>query len=181
MACAAPTASSSSRPSARVSEPMIRRRSPMCSAHAHRLLGLLLGFAAACSHQNAAREGRAGEVAPASAVPHSVMTSEEIERAPGRSLAQLLSDRFPGVSVTETADGGLSVRIRGVSSFMSNNQPLCMVDDVPVDIAHGASLRAINPRDIASIEVIQDPAGTAMYGVRGDNGVIVIRTKRPGQ
>src|SRR6266550_3429443 len=147
MACAAPT---SSRPSARVSEPMIRRRSPMCSAHAHRLLGLLLGFAVGCSHQkNATGEGRADGVAPASAVPHSVMTSEEIERAPGRSLAQLLSDRFPGVTVTEIADG--------------------------------ASLRSINPRDIASIEVVQDPAGTAMYGVRGANGVIVIRTKRPGQ
>src|SRR2546429_4433815 len=106
MACAAPTASSSSRPSARVSEPMIRRRSPMCSAHAHRLLGLLLGFAVGCSHQkNATGEGRADGVAPASAVPHSVMTSEEIERAPGRSLAQLLSDRFPGVTVTEMADG----------------------------------------------------------------------------
>ncbi len=111
----------------------------MCSAHAHRLLGLLLGFAVGCSHQkNATGEGRADGVAPASAVPHSVMT-------------------------------------------LSNNQPLCMVDDVPVDIAHGASLRSINPRDIASIEVVQDPAGTAMYGVRGANGVIVIRTKRPGQ
>ncbi len=154
----------------------------MCSAHAHRLLGLLLGFAAACSHQkNATGEGRAGEVSPASAVPHSVMTSEEIERAPGRSLAQLLSDRFPGVTVTERSDGGLSVRIHGVTSLMSNNQPLCMVDDVPVDIEHGASLRAINPHDIASIEVVQDPAGMAMYGVRGANGVIVIRTKRPGQ
>ncbi len=154
----------------------------MRSAHAYRLLGLLLGCVAACSHQkNATGDGRATEVAPASAAPHSVMTSEEIERAPGRSLAQLLSDRFPGVTVTERSDGGLSVRIRGVSSFMSNNQPLCMVDDVPVDIAHGASLRAINPRDIASIEVVQDPAGMAIYGVRGANGVIVIKTKRPGQ
>jgi TonB-dependent starch-binding outer membrane protein SusC len=154
----------------------------MCSAHAHRLLGLLLGFAAACSHQrNATGEGRAGEVEPATAVPHSVMTSEEIERAPGRSLAQLLSDRFPGVTVTERSDGGLSIRIRGVSSLMSNNQPLCMVDDVPMDLEHGANLRAINPHDIASIEIVQDPAGTAMYGVRGANGVIVIRTKRPGQ
>ena len=56
-----------------------------------------------------------------------------------------------------------------------------MVDDVPMDIEHGANLRAINPHDIASIEVVQDPAGMAMYGVRGANGVIVIRTKRPGQ
>ncbi len=153
----------------------------MRSAHAYRLLGLLLGCVAACSHQkNATGDGRATEVAPASAVPHSVMTSEDIERAPGRSLEQLLMDRFPGVMVARTPDGGISVRIRGVSSFMSDNQPLCMVDDVPVDIAHGSSLRAINPHDIASIEVVQDPAGTAMYGVRGANGVILIKTKRPG-
>src|SRR5438034_9956487 len=99
-----------------------------------------------------------------------MMTSEDIERAPGRSLAQLLSDRFPGVTVTETADGGLSVRIHGVSSFRSNNQPLCMVDDVPVDIAHGASLSCSNPHDIAPIGVIQDPAGPPLCGRRGDHG-----------
>jgi TonB-dependent SusC/RagA subfamily outer membrane receptor len=149
----------------------------MCATHARRLLGLLLYGVAACSH----RGGRAEDVAPASAVPHSVMTSEEIDRAPGRSIGQLIMDRFPSVTVTETPDGGLSFRIRGVSSFMGRNQPLCLVDDVPVDLSRGSNARAINPYDIASIEVVQDPAGTAMYGVRGANGVIVIRTKRPGQ
>jgi TonB-dependent SusC/RagA subfamily outer membrane receptor len=149
----------------------------MCSIHAHRLLGLLLYGVAACSH----RGGRAEDVAPASAVPHSVMTSEEIDRAPGRSIGQLIMDRFPSVTVTESSDGGLSFRIRGVASFMARNQPLCLVDDVPVDLSRGSNVRAINPHDIGSIEVVQDPAGTAMYGVRGANGVIVIRTKRPGQ
>jgi len=109
------------------------------------------------------------------------MTSEEIDRAPGRSIGQLIMDRFPSVTVTETADGGLSFRIRGVGSFMGRNQPLCLVDDVPVDLSRGSNVRAINPYDIASIEVVQDPAGTALYGVRGANGVIAIRTKRPGQ
>jgi TonB-dependent SusC/RagA subfamily outer membrane receptor len=109
------------------------------------------------------------------------MTSEEIERAPGRSIGQLIMERFPGVTVTETGDGGLGFHIRGVGSFMGSNQPLCLVDDVPVDLSRGSNVRAINPHDIASIEVVQDPAGTAMYGVRGGNGVIVIRTKRPGQ
>ena len=149
----------------------------MSTAHAHRLLGLLLCGVAACSH----RGGRAEDVAPASADPHSVMTSEEIERAPGRSIGQLIMDRFPSVAVTEKADGGLSFRIHGVGSFSASNQPLCLVDDVPVDLSRGSNVRAINPHDIASIEVVQDPAGTAMYGVRGANGVIVIRTKRPGQ
>src|SRR5437660_9923684 len=101
------------------------------------------------------------------------MTSEEIERAPGRSLAQLLSDRFPGVTVTEMADGGLSVRIHGVSSFISNNQPLCIVDDVPVDIAHGATHTLSNPLDIASIELEHAPAGTVLYGVCYSNRMTV--------
>ena len=149
----------------------------MSTAHAQRLLGLLVCGVAACSH----RGGRSEDFAPASANPHSVMTSEEIERAPGRSIGQLIMERFPGVTVSETPDGGLSFHIRGVGSFMGSNQPLCLVDDVPVDLSRGSNVRAINPHDIASIEVVQDPAGTAMYGVRGGNGVIVIRTKRPGQ
>ncbi len=149
----------------------------MSTAHAHRLLGLIVCGVAACSH----RGGRSEDVAPASAVPHSVMTEEEIERAPGRSIGQLIMERFPGVTVTETPDGGLGFHIRGVGSFMGSNQPLCLVDDVPMDLSRGSNVRAINPHDIASIEVVQDPAGMAMYGVRGGNGVIVIKTKRPGQ
>ncbi|PYP81348.1 MAG: hypothetical protein DMD25_01790, partial [Gemmatimonadetes bacterium] len=48
----------------------------------------------------------------------------------------------------------------------------------PVEAAAGGALRGINPHDIASIQVLKDPAETAMYGVRGANGVIVIKTKR---
>src|SRR3989442_3389726 len=153
------------------------RRSSMSTAHAHRLLGLLLCGVAACFH----RGGRCEDVGPASAVPHSVMSEDEIDRVPGRWIGQLIMERFPSVTVTETPDGGLSFRIRGVGSFMASNQPLCLVDDVPVDLSRGSNVRAINPHDIASIEVVQDPAGTAMYGMRGANCVIVITTKRPGQ
>ena len=151
----------------------------MRSAHAHRLLGLLLGFAAACSHQkNAAGEGKAEAIVPATASPRSVMTEEDIARVPGRPIEQLLMARFPGVMVTRTPDGGISLRIRGVGSFISSNEPLYVIDDVPIQLGQGASLRAINPYDIASIEVVQDPVGTALYGVRGANGVIIIKTKR---
>jgi len=153
----------------------------MCTAHAYRLLGLLLGAVVACSHQkNATGDGKGEAVAPAAAPPRSIMTQEDIERAPGRSIEQLLMDRFPGLMVASTPNGGISVRVRGVSSFMGSNQPLFLVDDVPLDLGQGASLRAINPNDIASIEVVQDPVGMALYGVRGANGVIIIKTKRPG-
>ncbi len=151
----------------------------MSSVHARQLLGLLVGCVSACALQhNATRESTTGAIAPATAIPHSVLTEEDIQRVPGQPVEQLLSSRFTGVLVSRTSGGGLSLRIRGVGSFMSSNEPLVVVDDVPLDVANGATLRAINPRDIGSIEVIKDPAGLALYGVRGANGVIVIRTKR---
>ena len=148
----------------------------MRSAHAHRLVGLLLGGVTACSlGQNAARESTG--IAPATAIPRSVLTEDDVQRVPGEPIEQLLTRRFPGVLVSRTSDGGLSVRIRGVGSFLSSNEALFVIDDVPMDVGNGPTLRAINPRDIASIEVIKDPAGLAMYGVRGANGVILISTK----
>ena len=150
----------------------------MRSAYAHRLLGVLLGVVAACSHRNTTGDVRAEGVAPAAAPPGSVMTEEEIAHSSGRPIEQLLMDRFPGVMVSRTSDGGVSIRIRGVSSFNSSNEPLYVIDDVPMQAAAGGALKGINPRDIASIQVLKDPAETAIYGVRGANGVIVIRTKR---
>jgi TonB-dependent SusC/RagA subfamily outer membrane receptor len=152
----------------------------MSSPLAQRLLGLLLGCMAACSHRNADGAGRAEGVTPATAAPGSVVTAEEISRAPGRPIEEVLMARFPGVIVTPTPDGGISVRIHGVGSFMSSNEPLYVIDDVPQPLAHGGALKGLNPYDIASIQVLKDPSETALYGVRGANGVIVIRTKRPG-
>src|SRR6267143_2871125 len=153
----------------------------MASAHAHTLLTFLLGLVAACSHQkNATGDGKTEAVTPASAPPRSVVTSEELERVPGRPIEQVLMNRFPGVIVARTSDGGISVRIRGVSSFYGNNEPLYVIDDVPMQAGVGGSLKGINPHDIESIQVLKDPSETAVYGVRGSNGVIVIKTKRPG-
>jgi TonB-dependent SusC/RagA subfamily outer membrane receptor len=106
------------------------------------------------------------------------MTEEEIGRVPGRPIEQVLMERFPGVMVARTPDGGISVRIRGVTSLVGNNEPLYVVDDVPMQAGPGGTLKSINPHDIASIQVLKNPAETAMYGVRGANGVIVIKTKR---
>ena len=143
----------------------------MCAAHAPRLLGLLLCGVAACSqHKNAA-------VTPTAEAPRSTMTEEDIARAPGRPIEQLLMERFPGVMVARTSDGGISVRIRGVSSFHGSNEPLYVIDDVPVQAGPGGALRGINAHDISLIQVLKDPAETAIYGTRGANGVIIIKTK----
>ena len=107
------------------------------------------------------------------------MTAEDIERQPGQPIEQVLMGRFPGVTVTRTADGGVAVRIRGTTSIRGSNEPLYVIDGVEIQAGPGGSLSGINPHDIASIEVVKDPAGEAMYGVRGANGVIIIKTKRP--
>ena len=91
----------------------------------------------------------------------------------------LLSDRFPSVEVSRTPDGGIAVRIRGPTSILGSNEPLYVVDDIAVQPGPNGILSGVNPYDIESIEVLKDVASTAMYGVRGVNGVIVIKLKRP--
>jgi TonB-dependent SusC/RagA subfamily outer membrane receptor len=133
-------------------------------------VGLLVGLSFACVHPG---------TTPLGLPPSSTLTAEDIQRAPGQSIEQLLTGRFPGVEVTRTPNGGISVRIRGTSSFLSNNEPLYVLDDIPMEPGPSGSLTWINPYDIASIEVLKNPAETALYGMRGANGVIVIKTKRP--
>jgi TonB-dependent SusC/RagA subfamily outer membrane receptor len=89
-------------------------------------------------------------------------------------------DRFPGVEVARRPGGGVAIRIRGPSSFYSNTEPLLVVDGVAMNEGD-ASMSWLNPHDIASITVLKNPAETAIYGVRGANGVIVVTTKRPGK
>ncbi len=137
-------------------------------------LGLLVSLGVACAHHT--------ETVPSTAAPPtSTVTSEDLERQPGRPIEEVLMGRFPGVEVSRTADGGVAVRIRGTTSFRGSNEPLYVLDGVEIQPGPGGSLAGINPYDIASIEVIKDPAGEAMYGVRGANGIIIVKTKRPGQ
>jgi TonB-dependent SusC/RagA subfamily outer membrane receptor len=107
------------------------------------------------------------------------VTSEDIAKAPGQSIEQMLMGRFPGVEVSRTAGGGFAVRIRGGSSIRSGNTPLYVLDGVAVEAGPNGYLTGINPNEIESIEVLKEPAETALYGVRGANGVIVIKTKQP--
>jgi TonB-dependent SusC/RagA subfamily outer membrane receptor len=111
----------------------------------------------------------------------SVVTAEDIDRQPGQPIEQVLMGRFPGVTVTHAADGSVSVRIRGTTSIRGSSEPLYVIDGVEIQPGPGGSLTGINPHDIATIEVVKDPAGEAMYGVRGANGVIIIKMKRPDQ
>jgi hypothetical protein len=105
---------------------------------------VLFGWAA-YAHPSAQRDSATPAPAPASAIPHAVLTAEDIERD-GRPLEQLLMDRFPGVTASRTANDGISIIIHGVGSFKSSTEPLSVLDGVPLPMpgGDGATLRAIN-------------------------------------
>ncbi|HVH66787.1 MAG TPA: TonB-dependent receptor plug domain-containing protein [Gemmatimonadales bacterium] len=134
--------------------------------------GLLIGLLS-CAH-------RGGAPPPPVAAPSEIVTSEDLDRQPGQPIEEVLNGRFPGVTVTRTPDGGVSVRIRGTTSIHGSNEPLYVIDGVEIQPGPNGSLSGINPHDIASIQVLKDAAETSLYGVRGANGVIVIKTKGPG-
>ena len=106
-------------------------------------------------------------------------------------IDQALQGQAAGVQVTQssgTPGGGISVRIRGVTSISAGNRPLFIVDGIPVETGalsgrdYGGqsdnALALINPNDIESIEVLKDASTKATYGARASNGVVIIRTKR---
>ncbi len=138
---------------------------------------LLAAFLSGCAHAGGTGQGGVADAPEPSPPRASTVTAEDIRRTPGQSIEQVLMSRFPGVQVTRARDGGISVRIRGTTSIYGSNEPLYVIDGVPIRPGPGGSLAGINPYDIESIEVLKDPASTTMYGVRGANGVIVITTK----
>jgi TonB-dependent SusC/RagA subfamily outer membrane receptor len=104
-------------------------------------------------------------------------TAEQLGNAQRSRVEELLEGRFPGVEVVRTPSGGLSIRIRGVSTFLGNKEPLYVVDGIPVEVDPERGLDWLNPADIARVDVLKDAAETSMYGGRGANGVILITTK----
>ncbi|HWA15658.1 MAG TPA: TonB-dependent receptor plug domain-containing protein, partial [Gemmatimonadales bacterium] len=121
----------------------------------------------------------------------STVTSEDISGQANASADASLAGRAPGVQVIQNAGNpgnGVSVRIRGSTSITANNQPLYVVDGVPIiaeDLSQlglgGQGIRAItglSTEDIASIDVLKDAAAASIYGSRGSNGVVLITTKR---
>jgi len=106
------------------------------------------------------------------------VTAEDIERSGGDPV-KALQAKAPGLMISTNSNGGVSIQIRGASSFNSSNEPLFVIDEVPVSAAPGGALTGINPYDIESIKLLKNPADTAIYGMRGANGVIVITTKKP--
>ena len=101
------------------------------------------------------------------------------------SAQDMLGGKIAGVNVTSgggTPGGGATIRIRGGSSLNASNDPLIVIDGVPMDNSgvkgFPNGLAIINPQDIESFNVLKDASATAIYGSRGSNGVIIITTKK---
>lgn len=110
--------------------------------------------------------------------------SKQFNRGAITSAQDLLTGKIAGVNITSSGDpgGGAQIRIRGGSSINAKNDPLIVVDGVPIDFdAIGGSrnpLNIVNPNDIETFTVLKDASATAIYGSRASNGVILITTKK---
>jgi TonB-dependent SusC/RagA subfamily outer membrane receptor len=138
---------------------------------------LLVGLTVGCIGNTRPPVNDMPDPSPTRGLTGTTVTSEDFDRATSQTIEQTLQARVPGVIITRTADGGIALRIRGATSINGNTEPLYVIDGQPIQPGPGGSLLGINPHDIASIEVVKDAAGLAFYGVRGANGVILIKTK----
>jgi len=113
------------------------------------------------------------------------ISSEAINKTVNTTIEQAIQGRAAGVYVTQNTGapgGGISVNIRGVNSINGSNEPLYVIDGVQIQGSTSSSgsnpLSTLNPSDIESMEVLQGPSATAVYGSRATNGVVLITTKR---
>lgn len=118
--------------------------------------------------------------------------ADEIANIPVPNFEQAIQGRVAGVNISSnsgTLGAGINIRVRGVASINADNQPLYVIDGVPVEGLSGSALGGpgtnplvnLNPNDISSIEILKDAAATAVFGARASNGVILITTKRGEQ
>jgi len=114
-----------------------------------------------------------------------VVNAKDFQKGNISTPEQLIAGKVPGVSIVSNSGSpgaGSTIRIRGGSSLNASNDPLIVIDGVPLESSNvsGASnpLSFINPNDIESFTVLKDASAAAIYGARAANGVIIITTKK---
>ncbi|MDP9348799.1 MAG: SusC/RagA family TonB-linked outer membrane protein, partial [Gemmatimonadota bacterium] len=103
--------------------------------------------------------------------------AEDIRQIPTPNAVDAIKGRVPGVDVVASGNRpgqGVSVRVRGARSMKAGNEPLYVVDGIPL----AGGIQDFNPGDIQSIDVLKDASATAIYGSRGANGVVLITTRK---
>ena len=130
----------------------------------------------------------------------SQLKAEDFKSGSNLSAQQLMQGAFAGVNIAQNSGkpgGSTTIRVRGGTSVNASNDPLYVIDGVPIDASAGSGqsnistynndffdqesanpLSMLNPNDIESIDVLKDASATAIYGSRGANGVIMITTKK---
>lgn len=115
----------------------------------------------------------------------STVSSKDFQKGVITTPEQLIAGKVPGVQITSNSGApgaGSTIRIRGGTSISASNDPLIVIDGLPLDmngIAGAANpLNLINPNDIETFTVLKDASATAIYGNRAANGVIIITTKK---
>lgn len=137
-------------------------------------LAIVSGLALlACARPATQNEPRP-RAAPPPPAANEVNASEDARQGAG-SLDQLLAGRISGVTVWAAPGGGIIVRFAGPTSFYAGQEPLFVIDGIPTEVQRG-TLSWLSPRDVESIRALKG-ADAAIWGVRGSNGVIVIKTK----
>jgi TonB-linked SusC/RagA family outer membrane protein len=109
----------------------------------------------------------------------SVVSTKDVNRQPVISASSILQGRAAGIQVVQPSGmpgEGMIVRVRGASSISSTNDPLFVVDGVPVGTGSGA-ISFLAPNEIETMQVLKDAASAAIYGSRAANGVVIITTK----
>jgi len=112
------------------------------------------------------------------------ISEEDFSQGSLTSPQELLTGKVAGVQVTTDGapGGGSNIRIRGTSSLSANQNPLFVIDGIPVDNdgINGLAnpLSTINPDDIESMSILKDASATAIYGSRASNGVVIVTTKK---
>ena len=113
------------------------------------------------------------------------VTEDDFNKGAIVSTDQLLTGKAAGVRITSSGgqpDATPNIRIRGGASLSANNNPLIVIDGIPIDNTNpagvGNPLSLINPNDVESFSILKDASATAIYGSRASNGVIIITTKK---
>jgi len=105
------------------------------------------------------------------------VAAEQIKQIPTTNAIEAIKGRVAGVDITSTGykpGDGVRVRVRGQRSLKASNDPLYVLDGIPM----AGGIGDLNPGDIQSIEVLKDASATAIYGSRGANGVVLITSRR---
>ncbi len=135
------------------------------------------GGARSAAPRDSVSTGYGTESKAASTGSSTSFSTQDLSTQPPISIGVWLATRVPGLEVLSNG----TLRIHGAASFMTDTEPLIVVDGTALPSGGLSALGFLNPADIARVDVLKEGGATAIYGTRGGNGVIVITTKKGGE